>query len=76
MPSGELFVARDGRRTRETQQKVELAARTLQQLATEKQKRAAWGQLSIKLFWEDGYLKTIEINDTTTIKDVPAGEDS
>lgn len=46
----------------------------LRQLAADKQRNAAWGQVSVKLFWEDGFVKSVEINDTTTIKDLPNGK--
>jgi hypothetical protein len=62
--------SRDSVRVQETEQKVRLALRTLQQLAADKQRRSAWGQVAVKLFWEDGYLKSVEISDVTSIKDV------
>lgn len=55
---------------RESERKVELAIESLRQLAASKQQQAAWGQVAVKLFWENGQLKMIEINDTTTIKDL------
>ena len=42
----------------------------LVRVAAEKQRKVAWGQVAIKLFWEDGYLTMVEITDVTTIKDV------
>ncbi|GIW82120.1 MAG: hypothetical protein KatS3mg105_3927 [Gemmatales bacterium] len=54
----------------ETTRKVKLAAETLLQLAHKKQRSAAWGQVSLRLFWENGNLKLVEISDTTTIKDL------
>lgn len=62
----------DLRRERDTERKVKLAAESLAQLAIAKRRTGAWGQVAIKLLWEDGYLKTVEISDTTTIKDLPA----
>jgi len=57
-----------------SEQKVRLAAEALQRISGEKQRQGAWGQVCIKLFWESGALKMVEITDTTTIKDVPAPE--
>lgn len=58
------------RMKRDLESKVELAVETLRQLAASKQQQAAWGQVAVKLFWENGQLKMIEIHDTTTIKDL------
>lgn len=66
---------RDARRSRETDHKVALAVEALERLAADKQRRAAWGQVSVKLLWENGHLKTVEISDTTTIRDLPEGAD-
>jgi hypothetical protein len=56
---------------KETERKIQLATTALAQLAATKQQTAAWGQVSVKPFWENGYLKAVEINDTTTIKELP-----
>ncbi len=61
----------DSRREQESLRKLRLATEALNQLAHNKQRQAAWGQVSVKLIWEEGFLKAVEINDTTTIKDLP-----
>jgi tmRNA-binding protein len=74
--SGAAKVPTERRENQEAarERKVRLATEALLRISAEKHRQAAWGQVCVKLFWEQGCLKMVEITDTTTIKDLPAGE--
>ncbi|MCS6852228.1 MAG: hypothetical protein NZ700_13780 [Gemmataceae bacterium] len=67
---------RNTSRADQTARKVRLAVRSLEQLAQDKQRRGAWGQVVIKLSWEEGHLKMVEISDTTTFRDLPPSQET
>jgi len=56
----------------DSERKIRLVIDALHKLSAAKQRKSAWGEVSIQLFWENGLVKTVEITDTTTIRQLPS----